>query len=103
MFLEQKQLLVVVVYTMCVPFSTEILYTTTAPENRPMPILILIGSPRQYRIPLGALVVYTAAAWTVGIGKYQLAVATCQFWAVDSERTYTRRATRPPLGNSNWA
>ena len=60
MFLEQKQLHAVVVYIICVPLYTEILYTTTAPEIRGMPNII--GNPRQSRIPLGTLVVYTAAA-----------------------------------------
>ena len=42
--LERKQLHAVVVYIICVPFSTEILYTTTAPENLNMPNII--GNPR---------------------------------------------------------
>ena len=61
MFLEQKQLHAVVVYIFCVPLRAEIIYTTTAPENRRRPHLI--GNPRKSRIPLGALVVSTAAAW----------------------------------------
>ena len=61
MFLEQKQLHVVVVYIICVPLSTENLYTTTAPEIRRMPNLI--GNPWQSRIPLGVLVVRNGFLW----------------------------------------
>ena len=45
----------------CVLLSMEVLYTTTALENRPMPILR--GNPRKSRISIGILVVYTTAAW----------------------------------------
>ena len=48
------------VYIICVLLRAEIIYTTTAPEIRPMPDMI--GISRESRIPLGALVVYTAAA-----------------------------------------
>lgn len=48
------------VYINCVLLRAGIIYTTTAPENRLM--ANIIGSPRKSRIPLGALVVYTAAA-----------------------------------------
>ena len=67
MFLEQKQLRVLVVYMCCVPLSTEKLYTTTAPEHPPLPILL--GNPRKTRISIGILVVYTAAAWMVWGGR----------------------------------
>ena len=56
MFLEQKQIRVLVVYKFSVRLSAGILYTTTAPENRSMPILK--GTPRESRISIGILVVY---------------------------------------------
>ena len=61
MFLEQKQLRVLVVYICCMLLSKAILYTT-ALENRTMPILI--RNPRNSRISMGILVVYTAVART---------------------------------------
>ena len=55
MFLEQKQLRVLVVYICCVRLSTGNLYTTTAPENRPKPILIGNRRPLQIYAQTGAV------------------------------------------------